>query len=451
MRIWMLATGAAALAITAPALADRGGHGGGHGGGNNAGAQQVQRGGGHQKASRSGGDGGQVRVEQRGGGQGGGHFRMAQSESRGHGQRVERAQAKEMRSANRGFETHGKQNHGAMRSARIEDRGNRVHDNRQDMRVLRAERNDQGRVFNADRVRDHGRFAEGEKVFKVRDFDHGVARIRDVDRDELFGRRLGYGVGGCPPGLAKKAVPCVPPGQAARFVGQPLSAAARVAALEGLPSPLRSLYYDDNDYYYRYGGGYLYRVDRSNDLISSIVPLFGAALLGQPLQNYYVNPYRPAYFNSFYPDSPYDCYRNGYGYVYQTDCMTGMVEDVIPTYGYGYGVGQMMPASYGYYNVPYAYRGYFPDSGDYYYRYAPGAIYQVDRDTALVSGVAALLTNGLTVGQPLPMGYNAYNVPLAYRTSYYDTPDMWYRYDNGYIYSVDPTTQLVTAIVRALV
>jgi hypothetical protein len=338
-----------------------------------------------------------------------------------------------------------------MRSARIEDRGNRVHDNRQDKRVLRAERNDHGRDFNAVRVRDHGRFAEGDKVFKVRDFDHGVARIRDVDRDELFGRRLGYGVGGCPPGLAKKAVPCVPPGQAARFVGQPLSAAARVAALEGLPSPLRSLYYDDNDYYYRYGGSYLYRVDRSNDLISSIVPLFGAALLGQPLQNYYVNPYRPAYFNSFYPDSPYDCYRNGYGYVYQTDCMTGMVEDVIPTYGYGYGVGQMMPASYGYYNVPYAYRGYFPDSGDYYYRYAPGAIYQVDRDTALVSGVAALLTNGLTVGQPLPMGYNAYNVPLAYRTSYYDTPDMWYRYDNGYIYSVDPTTQLVTAIVRALV
>ena len=28
---------------------------------------------------------------------------------------------------------------------------------------------------------------------------------------------------------------------------------------------------------------------------------------------------------------------------------------------------------------------------------------------------------------------------------------MWYRYNNGYIYSVDPTTQLVTAIVRAIV
>ena len=45
--------------------------------------------------------------------------------------------------------------------------------------------------------------------------------------------------------------------------------------------------------------------------------------------------------------------RYGYGYVYETDCMTGMVEDVIPTYDYGYGVGQLLPSSYGYYNVPY--------------------------------------------------------------------------------------------------
>ena len=130
---------------------------------------------------------------------------------------------------------------------------------------------------------------------------------------------------------------------------------------------------------------------------------------------------------------------------------TGLVEDVIPTFDYGYGVGQIMPASYGYYNVPYAYRGSFFDNDDYYYRYAPGAIYRVDRDTSLISSVAALLTGGLTVGQPLPMGYSAYNVPYAYRTSYYDTPDMWYRYNNGYIYSVDPTTQLVTSIIRALV
>jgi len=50
----------------------------------------------------------------------------------------------------------------------------------------------------------------------------------------------------------------------------------------------------------------------------------------------------------------------------------------------------------------------------------------------------------------LPVGYGMYNVPLAYRSTYFDTPNAWYRYNNGYIYQVDPTTQLVTAIVASL-
>jgi hypothetical protein len=97
--------------------------------------------------------------------------------------------------------------------------------------------------------------------------------------------------------------------------------------------------------------------------------------------------------------------------------------------------------------VPFAYRSSFIDNDDYYYRYAPGAIYRVDRGTALISAVAALLTNGLSVGQPLPVGYSAYNVPLAYRSTYYDTPDAWYRYDNGYIYAVDPGSHMVRSAV----
>ena len=128
-----------------------------------------------------------------------------------------------------------------------------------------------------------------------------------------------------------------------------------------------------------------------------------------------------------------------------------MVEDVIPTYDYGYGVGQMMPASYGYYNVPFAYRSYFADDDDYYYRYAPGAIYRVNRETSLISAVAALLTGGLSVGQPLPIGYSAYNVPLAYRSTYYDRPDIWYRYNNGYIYAVDPGTRIVRSVEYVVV
>jgi hypothetical protein len=277
-------------------------------------------------------------------------------------------------------------------------------------------------------------------------------RVHDIDRDDVFVRRLGFGVGGCPPGLAKKPVACMPPGQAAKLVGEPLVVASRFGALAPVPVPLRNFYFDDDDYYYRYGGGYMYRVDRDDDLIAAMIPLFGAALIGQPLQPMYVNSYyQPPYFSSFYPNSPYDCYRNGYGYVYETDCMTGMVEDVIPTYGYGYGVGQLLPSSYGYYNLPYTYRGYFTDNDDYYYRYAPGAIYQVNRETALITAVAALLTGGLSVGQPLPMGYSAYNVPLAYRANYYDSPDVWYRYDNGYIYAVDPGTRMVRSVAYAIV
>jgi hypothetical protein len=89
------------------------------------------------------------------------------------------------------------------------------------------------------------------------------------------------------------------------------------------------------------------------------------------------------------------------------------------------------------------------DTSDYYYRYAPGAIYQVDPTTSLITAVAALLSPGLTVGRPLPMGYSTYNLPYSYRASYYDTPNDWYRYSNGYVYRVDPTTQLVTAIVAS--
>ncbi len=49
------------------------------------------------------------------------------------------------------------------------------------------------------------------------------------------------------------------------------------------------------------------------------------------------------------------------------------------------------------------------------------------------------------------MGYDAYNVPYQYRSQYYDTPQNTYRYANGNIYQVDPTTRLVTAIISALI
>ena len=92
---------------------------------------------------------------------------------------------------------------------------------------------------------------------------------------ESHGPALGCIVDGCPPGLAKKPIACMPPGQAAKFVGQPLVAATRLGALDPLPLSMRSLFWDDDDYYYRWGGGYLYRVDRDDALIASMIPLFG--------------------------------------------------------------------------------------------------------------------------------------------------------------------------------
>ena len=63
----------------------------------------------------------------------------------------------------------------------------------------------------------------------------------------------------------------------------------------------------------------------------------------------------------------------------------------------------------------------------------------------------ALLAGDLAVGSQLPAGYDVYNVPVAYRDRYYDTPDAWYRYNDGYIYQVDPQTRLVQAVIEALV
>ena len=336
---------------------------------------------------------------------------------------------------------------------------------------------------------------------------------RAIERQDLRANRLaganqgvGYGVGGCPPGLADKG--CMPPGQAAklglasnrqalradriananafrasrlaaltafgprtrviapveavRFVGQPLSAVTPLMALNPLPGSVSYLYPETPDYYYQYGGGYLYQVDRGSNLISALLPLLaGGYMPGQYLPTSYMNSYVPSYYglNSFYPSS----YGSGYGYgydnlcnryvngvVYQVDCVTGMIADVVPTYAGGYGVGQMLPSAYSTYNVPYQYRSMYYDTPDYNYWYAPGAIYQYDPSSSLITSVAALLSPGFTVGQQLPMGYGTYNVPYAYRSTYYDTPNAWYRYNNGYIYQVDPTTQIVSAIVASI-
>ncbi|WP_395623119.1 hypothetical protein [Sphingomonas daechungensis] len=500
MRNLILIAGVAALAITAPAAAkpDKGGGGHGGGGGQHAQQQQQRGGGGGQQAQRQRGGGGGGRQAQmqrmdHGGGRqmqanrGGGQKRDFQRKSGGNrqAQRVERSGPRFANfQSDRG---HGakqeRRNGGDRRVANVQSGHGRNRFERRPQRVERqAARMDNrshrdGRVeFQNKGGRDDRRFAQERGTFRdnVREFAPVRAfedsrRAAFVSRDDFrqhaqwrdwndgdWDRNYGYrGIPaayvGCPPGLAKKSRACVPPGLAReRYVGQALPDYYRSSYL---PLGLRDIYYDTPDHYYRYGDGYVYRVNRGDNLISALLPLIGAGYgVGQYFP-YYNEPsyYVPSYYQSFYPDTPYDYYRYDDGYVYRVDAGSGYIEDVIPLLDRGYGIGQMMPAGYSYYNVPYQYRDYYPDTADYSYRYAPGAIYQVDRDSQLITAIASLLTGGLSVGQPLPPAYSVYNVPIDYRDRYYDRPDAWYRYSDGYIYQVDPTTQLITAMVQALV
>lgn len=336
------------------------------------------------------------------------------------------------------------------------DRGNRPA-----KAAVQVDRRGGQRSATVDRGKGRDARPEPADRIEVRGNDRRVARgdRRGGDDvrlgawdDDRFVPGRGHPLGGvgCPPGLAKQNELCMPPGQY-RKLGSVIPADFRNRLV---PRALRDFYRDTDDHYYRLGDGrYLYRVDRRSNVIDSLLPLLGAGLVtGQMFPASYSNYHVPQQYRAFYPDTQDDYFRFANGYVYEIDRDTGMIESAIPLMAGGYGVGQMLPVGYSAYNVPYQYRGLYPDAGDYQYRYAPGAIYRVDPSTSLITAVASLLTGrGLSVGQPLPTGYSAYNVPLAHRANYYDTPEAMYRYDDGYIYRVDPTTRLITAVIDAIV
>jgi hypothetical protein len=84
----------------------------------------------------------------------------------------------------------------------------------------------------------------------------------------------GYGAGGCPPGLAKKNPPCVPPGQAKKLygIGQRLPLGYGTPyAFNQIPYDLRSRHGLNPYGSYYYGDGYLYRVDPKTMLIQQAI------------------------------------------------------------------------------------------------------------------------------------------------------------------------------------
>ncbi|WP_128892023.1 hypothetical protein [Erythrobacter sp. HKB08] len=129
----------------------------------------------------------------------------------------------------------------------------------------------------------------------------------------------------------------------------------------------------------------------------------------------------------------------------------GRISASIPLLGGALSIGNPWPDYY----QPVQLRDYYVD---YYglerdrYRYANNVVYRVDPETAAITSIAALLTgDDFTVGQPVPRGYDVYNVPYAYRDRYYDRQDAYYRYSDGYVYQIDPETRLVAAAIELLV
>ncbi|WP_420472492.1 hypothetical protein [Brevundimonas sp. FT23042] len=143
-------------------------------------------------------------------------------------------------------------------------------------------------------------------------------------------------------------------------------------------------------------------------------------------------------------------YRYDDGYLYRMNSSGGLL-GWLPVLGGALSTGSVWPTQYSYQPAPTYFTDYYRLPDRYDYRYADGVLYGVDRQNNGISQIAALLTGQQwNVGQAMPSGYDIYNVPYDYRARYYDTPDRWYRYNDGYVYQVDPTTRLVQAVIQLL-
>jgi hypothetical protein len=182
---------------------------------------------------------------------------------------------------------------------------------------------------------------------------------------------------GCPPGLAKKANGCTPPGLERRDPYR-----YDDAGWWGLPGL--------NDGRYRYYGGNLVSLSDAGSILGYYPLLGGALSVGNMWPEWYDAGPLPRYTQDFYSLGPS-------------------------------------------------------------YRYADNVVYRTDPDNSAITSIAALLTgDDFQVGQRMPSGYDIYNVPYGYRDQYRDGPDARYRYSDGYVYQVDPTSQLIVAAIELL-
>lgn len=331
---------------------------------------------------------------------GGGNHAAHQGGGKGKPERTKGNEFKGNRGSGNGFKEAGKQAEKAQKQQFKAAQKSFENRNKAAERAIKAE-NKRAERFAKQQEKASERYSKAQEKAMERRFENRRSDDRRFDdrrfedRDRFENARFANDGRFCPPGLARKNNGCMPPGQAMKALAVGQQFQSNWYPQYNLPQDYRDVYSDNSEYYYRYDDdGYIYRVDRDSDLVSGLIPLLGG----------------------------------------------------------GFGVGQTLPAGYDIYNVPFQYRDTYYDTDDSYYRYGDNAIYQVDPQTQMIESVVALLTgDSFGVGQTLPAGYDMYNLPMQYRDQYYDTDEYNYRYADGNIYQVDPQTQIIQAIVSALV
>ncbi len=104
---------------------------------------------------------------------------------------------------------------------------------------------------------------------------HRAGKSRGLVTSDRFGRLYALDARGtCPPGLAKREIGCLPPGQAKKLynVGQRYNRNfGNTWNYNQIPDYLRSQYsFDQSDRYY-YRNGYLYQVDPKTMLVQQVI------------------------------------------------------------------------------------------------------------------------------------------------------------------------------------
>lgn len=154
--------------------------------------------------------------------------------------------------------------------------------------------------------------------------------------------------------------------------------------------------------------------------------------------------FEPSFFGLNGAESGRYFFQDGYLLRYGNDRLAGF----LPLLGGALGIGNIWPASYQSAPLPNYYSEYFKLGESSDYRYSDNVIYRVNPETSAITSIAGLLTgNEFEIGRPMPRGYDVYNVPFDQRDQYADSAQARYRYADGYVYKIDPTTALVTSAI----